>query len=301
MKKVLVLYYSQSGQLHRVLDRSTMPLRQSSTIDVTFCEIKLEHNYSFPWRRQDFFDVFPESFKQIAQPVQPLPSEVVNTNYDLVILGYQVWYLSPSIPINSFLQSADAKTILAHTPVVTVSGSRNMWVMAQEKIKVILQNLQADLVGNIALVDRNVNLVSVITIVDWMFSGKQRRVWGFLPKPGISEEEITASSRFGAILEQFILKDNYQGLQEEFVASGAVEVRHFLVSMDKKANKMFKVWSGLIYNSKNRTFLLKIFNYYLFIAIWLISPIVHCIHLILYPLLYKSIQRDKKYYQGVKL
>lgn len=301
MKKVLVLYYSQSGQLHRVLDQLTEPLRQSNQIDITYCEIKLEQNYGFPWQKADFFDVFPESFKQIPQPIQSLPSEVVQTKYDLVILGYQVWYLSPSIPINSFLQSADAKTILANTAVVTVSGSRNMWVMAQEKIKKLLVEANSTLVGNIALVDRNVNLISVITIVDWMFSGKQRRVWGFLPKPGISEEEILHSNRFGAIIAKFVVNNCYKGLQSELIDNGAVEVRHFLVSMDRKANKMFKIWSSFIYESKSRKLKLVLFNYYLFFAIWFISPIVHILHLVLWPINCKKIKRDKNYFQGIDL
>lgn len=301
MKKVLVLYYSQSGQLHRVLDQLTEPLRQSNQIDITYCEIKLEQNYGFPWQKADFFDVFPESFKQVPQPIQSLPSEVVQTKYDLVILGYQVWYLSPSIPINSFLQSADAKTILANTAVVTVSGSRNMWVMAQEKIKKLLVEANSTLVGNIALVDRNVNLISVITIVDWMFSGKQRRVWGFLPKPGISEEEILHSNRFGAIIAKFVVNNCYKGLQSELIDNGAVEVRHFLVSMDRKANKMFKIWSSFIYESKSRKLKLVLFNYYLFFAIWFISPIVHILHLVLWPINCKKIKRDKNYFQGIDL
>lgn len=299
MKKVLVLYYSQSGQLKRVLDRLTEPIRQEGNVEVTYCEIQLEHEFLFPWKKEAFFNAFPESYKQVPQTVLSPPAEVLNTKYDLIILGYQVWYLSPSIPINSFLKSPYAQTIFNDTPVVTVSGSRNMWVMAQQKIKTLLKEVNAKLVGNIALVDRHINLVSVITIVDWMFSGQQRKVWGFLPKPGISEEEITNSNRFGVVLRDYLSKDSYQGMQTELVASGAVEVRHFLVSMDKKANRIFKVWSTLIYKSKNRKTLLKIFNYYLFIAIWLVSPIVHIIHLLLYPLNYRRIKREEKYFQGI--
>lgn len=299
MKKVLVLYYSQSGQLKRVLDRLTEPIRESGDIEVTYYQIQLEQDFSFPWEKEAFFNAFPESFKQIPQTVLSPPDEILNTRYDLIILGYQVWYLSPSIPINSFLKSAYAQTIFKDTPVVTVSGSRNMWVMAQEKVKGLLKEVKGSLVGNIALVDRHINLVSVITIVDWMFSGKQRKVWGFLPKAGISEEEIQNSDRFGVIIRDYLSKDKYLDMQRDLVSLGAVEVRHFLVSMDKKANRIFKVWSTLIYNSRNRKTLLKIFNYYLFIAIWLVSPIVHIIHLLLYPFNYRRIKKDEKYFQGI--
>lgn len=301
MKNVLVIYYTQSGQLKRVLDRLLSPLRETEAIKLTYYEIELENPYPFPWSKSEFFNVFPETFKQIAQPIAPPPIALTKQKYDLIILGYQVWYLSPSIAINSFLKSMYARQIFQDTPVITVSGSRNMWVMAQEKIKALLGGLHSQLVGNIALVDRNINLISVITIVDWMFSGKQRKVYGILPKPGISEKEIRNSCRFGTIIKTHIETNDYTGLQRQLVDQGAVEVRHFLVAMDKKANRLFKIWADLIYrsNKKRRPFLLRCFNLYLFVAIWFISPIVHLIHLLLYPFKYRQIQRDKTYFQGI--
>ena len=35
----------------------------------------------------------------------------------------------------------EAKKILNNTPVITISGSRNMWIMAQEKIKLTTLNV----------------------------------------------------------------------------------------------------------------------------------------------------------------
>ena len=302
MKRVLVIYYSQSGQLKRVLDQLVDSLTKDEAIEITWYEIEMEQPYAFPWKKKDFFDVFPESFRQIEQPILPPSQAILDKKYDLVILGYQVWYLTPSIPINSFVKSSYAKKLLAQTPIITVSGSRNMWIMAQEKIKKQIQSINGILVGNIALVDRTINLVSVITIVDWMFSGKQRKVFGLLPKPGISTAEILASKRFGDTIIKYLYSTNYQGLQKELIQQNAVEVRHFLVSMDRKANRLFGIWSTLILKSspKRRPFLLKCFNVYLFIAIWFISPIVHLIHLLLYPFKYKKIQRDKVYFQGIK-
>lgn len=302
MKRVLVIYYSQSGQLKQVLDQLVRPLVEDDAIALTWYEIEMEKPYPFPWKKADFFNVFPESFKQIEQPMLPPSAAILAQNYDLVILGYQVWYLTPSIPINSFMKSEYAQQLLGNTPVLTVSGSRNMWIMAQEKLKKQIQAVNGTLVGNIALVDRAINLISVITIVDWMFSGIQRKVFGVLPKPGISSEEILASQRFGQTIRKYLYSTNYQGLQEELIQQDAVEVRHFLVSMDRKANRLFGIWSALILKSspQRRPLLLKCFNVYLFLAIWLISPLVHFIHILLYPLNYKKIQRDKVYFQGIK-
>lgn len=301
MKNVLVIYYSQSGQLESIAKNIAKPFLNSEEIKVTFHEIQLEKPFPFPWDKTAFFDAFPESFMQIPTALKPVPEEVLNTKFDLVLLHYQVWYLSPSIPINSFLKSNEAKKILENTPVVTINGSRNMWIMAQEKIKVLLQEANAQLVGNVALVDRVGNLISVITIVEWMFSGVKKKYLGFFPLPGVSEKDIQESTKFGeAILSEFN-QNNLTNLQPKLVALDGVRISPYLITVDKTANKIFNKWSKFISkNPKNRTRLLKTFYIYLFLAIWLISPIVYILHIITYPFKLKTIKRETQYYQGVQ-
>lgn len=300
MKNVLVIYYSQSGQLKEIAQQISLPFVEDANVNVTYYNIQTKKNFTFPWDNDSFFDVFPETFKQIPTEIIPPSNEILQTKFDLVLLHFQVWYLSPSIPVNSFLKSEYAKTILNNVPVITISGSRNMWAFAQEKVKVLLKDVNAHLVGNIALTDRNINLISVITVVDWMFSGVKRKTYGFLPLPGVSAQEINESVKFGNTILPFLQRNNYTGLQEQLLAKGAVEFRWFLLSMDKKANKMFTIWSNLILkNPAKRKTLLKVFKGYLFAAIWVLSPIVHLIELILFPITYFSIQKKKKYFQGI--
>jgi len=300
MKNVLVIYYTQSGQLESIARNIAKPFLNSEEIKLTFHEIKLEKPFPFPWSKESFFDAFPESFLQIPTALKPVPEEILNTKFDLILFHYQVWYLSPSIPINSFLKSEDAKKLLKNTPVITISGSRNMWIMAQEKIKVLLRKANANLVGNVALVDRVGNLISVITIVEWMFSGVKKKYLGIFPLPGVSEKDIQESSQFGEIILNSLQQNNLSQLQPKLVDAGAVKISSYLVTVDKTANKIFNKWSNIIYkNQKNRKQLLKVFNVYLFLAIWLISPIVYILHLITYPLKLKTIKKQTQYYQGV--
>jgi hypothetical protein len=300
MKNVLVIYYSQSGQLESIAKNIAKPFLNSDEINVTFYEIQLEKPFPFPWDKTSFFDAFPESFLQIPRELKPVPEEILNTKFDLVLFHYQVWYLSPSIPINSFLKSDSTKKILNNTPVITISGSRNMWIMAQEKIKVLLKEAKAELVGNVALVDRVGNLISVITIVEWMFSGVKKKYLGIFPLPGVSDKDIQESDKFGEAMLSAFKQNKLSELQPKLVALGGVYISSYLVTVDKTANKIFNKWSNLIYkNQKNRKTLLKVFNVYLFLAIWLISPIVYILHLITYPIKLKTIKRETQYYQGV--
>lgn len=300
MKNVLVVHYSQSGQLTEIVDNMMLPFSSDNEINVTHYKIEMENEFPFPWNKTAFFGAFPESFLQIPAPIKAPSNAVLEKKYDLIILGYQVWYLSPSIPVNSFLKSNFAKQIFQDTPVITVVGARNMWVKAQEKMKVLLSDLGANLVGNIALVDRNINHVSVVTIVHWMFSGKKTKYLGVFPLPGVSESEIKNASKFGNVIQQALKNNNFLTLQDELLKLDAVEIRPFLVEMDKKANKMFKIWSNFIINKKkSRESWLKVFNVYLWVAIWLISPIVFILHLLKYPFIASKIAKEKAQYKKI--
>jgi hypothetical protein len=300
MKNVLVIYYSQSGQLESIARNIAMPLLNSEDINVIFHEIQLEKPFPFPWNNEAFFGAFPESFLQIPTALKPVSEEIMKTKFDLILLHYQVWYLTPSVPVNSFLKSPEAKILLNNTPVVTINGSRNMWIMAQEKVKVLLKQSNALLKGNIALVDRVGNLISVITIVEWMFSGVKKKYLGIFPLPGVSDKDIKESSKFGEVILSSLLENNFENLQQRLLEIDAVKVSSYLVIVDKTANKIFTKWSNLIIKKgESRKFWIKAFKVYLLLAIWLISPIVYILHLIMYPFKMQKIKNEIEYYKGI--
>lgn len=300
MKDVLVIYFSQSGQLKEIADSITGPLKAMPQVNVTYYKIEMETSFPFPWDKEQFFEAFPESFLQTPAPVKPLPQEILDKDYDLVLLHYQVWFLSPSIPINSFLKTPQAKQLLNNKPVVTISGSRNMWFLAQEKMKALLETNGALLKGNIALADRAGNLISVITIVEWMFSGEKKKHLGVFPLPGVSDKDIRESEKFGRVIADALLQNDYSRLQPQLIEEGAVKVSPYLVAVDKKGNFIFSKWAAFIAkHPEKRKTLLKIFVVYLVLAIWVISPIVYILHLLTYPFKVKKIKETIKYFKGV--
>ncbi|MBP9793052.1 MAG: dialkylresorcinol condensing enzyme DarA [Flavobacterium sp.] len=298
MKNILVLYYTQSGQLKDIADNLVAPLQENCTID--YCQMEPEKPFPFPWSNNAFFNVFPETFSDQSVAMKPIAEEILNKDYDLVILAYQIWFLSPSIPAASFLNSTQGKQLLQNKKVVTVIGCRNMWIMAQERLKEKLKRINADLVGNIVLRDRNPNHISVLTIVHWLFYGKKTRMFGFLPLPGVSDQDIKNTSVFGEILKTHVATANYDSLQSELIAKKAVEIKPFLLTVEKKATRIFGIWSNLITkNPAKRSLLLTFFNFYLWFAIWVVSPLVFLIYLLLYFFNAKSLQKEIKYYQSV--
>jgi len=306
MKNVLVVYYTQSGQLLDIAKNITNELETAEDVNLDFYEIKLKENFPFPWNKTNFYDAFPESFLQIPRELIDLENPLLQKKYDLVFLAYQVWYLSPSIPFNSFLKNKVAQHLLEDTKVITVIGCRNMWVMAQEKVKKLLVQNKADLVGHISLFDRHPNHISVITIFDWAFSGVKKRFLGIFPKPGVSDEDIENSKRFSVDILEALRSNKFAELQERLLRKGAVVIKPFLIVTDKRANLIFSKWSNFIYkkgenNKFKRRKWLKIFSYYLMFAIWVIAPIVFIVYLLTYPFSLRKRKEEKKYYSLTKL
>tara|TARA_R110002012_G_scaffold322083_1_gene554845 strand:+ start:25009 stop:25941 length:933 start_codon:yes stop_codon:yes gene_type:complete len=305
MKQVLVIYYSQSGQLTEILNNIVSSMKNDETA-FTYLNIAMEDPFPFPWNKEQFFGVFPETFRQEPRPIKPISESILNKKYDLILFGYAVWYLTASLPATSFLATPEAKKLLKSTPVITVIGCRNMWIMAQEKLKFKLQELNANLVGNIVLVDRHINHISVITIVQWMFTGVKKRYLGVFPKPGVSQKDIDEASKFGVVIAKHLHKNEYKNLQDNLLEIGAVKIKPFLITVDKRANAIFSKWADIISTKSNkntpkRRNLTKLFNYYLLIAIWLISPLVFILFLLTYLPFYSQIKKDKVYYTSVAL
>ncbi len=296
-KKILAIYYSQSGQLGEIINNLTKPLSDAGHL-VETVQVFPVTAYPFPWKGKSFFAVMPDCVNGVPTELQTI--RLQQSAYDLVIIGYQAWFLSPSIPCHSFLQNTAVKTILANTPVVTVTGARNMWISAMERIKVILKNSGAKLSGSIALVDKHANFISFITIFHWMFRGKKERYLNIFPKPGVSDADIAGCTGYGTIINQHLETGNWNELQCRLIEAKAIEVKYNLMFIESKARKIFAVWAGIISKRKNKTAWLVAFKYYLIIALFIAAPLILTVDAIFFkPFLSGRIRKQKQHYSGV--
>lgn len=296
-KNILIIYYSQTNQLKDIVDNFSAPFIEAGH-DVEIKRVELKEHFSFPWTGKRFFDAMPESVLEAPLFLQKI--DFLKPAYDLVVFAYQPWFLSPSIPANSILKHPDFLKIINGTNVVTLIGSRNMWIAAQEKVKCSLRAAGANLVGNIALKDNNNNLSSAVSILHWMLNGKKEKLWGVFPVPGVSENDIKHTAAYGKIVNKKLVDNNFLCLQKELVENGAVEVKTNLMFIEPRAKKIFTIWAKTIVKKKNRSLWLALFKYYLLIALFLVSPIVILIYkTLVQPFTVKNIKRQKEYYLGV--
>jgi len=305
MKKVLCVYYSQSGQLTQIVKNFAKPFEKSGEYTVTFAPIELVNDYEFPWKGYNFFDAFAESVNKIPCEIKPLHIE--NEDFDLIVFAYTVWYMMPAIPANSFLLSDQAKRIFKNKPVITLLGVRNMWVVAQEYVKSRIVELNGNLVGNIVLRDRAENLTGIVTISYYLFTGRKDRFLGFFPKPGISDKDIASADKFGDIVKNHTVNNTFEKLQEELIKAKAVKINAYLATVERMAYKrVFLKWAGFILKKGGpgdpaRRKRVKMFAFYFPFAILVIAPIEYIFFLIFAPFRIKTIKKDKVYFSGVNL
>ncbi len=305
MKKVLIVTYSQSGQLNEIVDNIIQALQKDSLVHIYYEKLLPDPEFPFPWTDISFWDAMPESVKMIPANIRPVafnPSE----KYDLIILGYPIWFLSPPVPLTTFLKSEKARKVMKDTPVVTVIGARNMWVSAQEEIKKMILENGGKLAGNIALHDRNQNLLSVVTIIYWMMTAKKDRYLGIFPKPGISDKDILNARQFGKPVHEALMSNNYTDLQQKLIDLGATDLSFDVVAAETRAKKIFHVWAGFIRKkggpgARERIGRLKMFKWYLLFVIFAVSPLASLVFYLTYPLFFIKIRKNLTYYKGVAL
>jgi len=297
---VLVLYYTQTGQIKDILDNILTDVQGNA--DLTYARIEPVHPFPFPWKASEFFDAMPESVQHIPIEVKPLPAEIMNKHYDLVVFGYQPWFLNPSQPVNSFLQSPSA-AVLKDKPVVTVVGCRNMWLHGQEKIKQYLQNAGAKLVGNIVLTDTNTNLISLLTIIRWAMKG-QKEASGWLPAAGVQAVDVQNSKRFGKVINKHLAANNYSALQNDLLQENAVVLNPGLVLLEQRGIKNFRYWAKYIREKggpkdPNRKGRIKQFKNLLLVGIFVLSPISSVAAFIKLQIKKKTLMKDVDYFKNV--
>ncbi|WP_394237341.1 dialkylrecorsinol condensing enzyme [Pseudomonas anguilliseptica] len=301
MRQVLIVHFSQTGQLDRLAQSVCEPLQQCGDIQLDFLQLQPAQPYPFPWPFLDFFRIFPETVLMRPQPLLPLAVDA-SKRYDLVILAYQVWFLSPSQPMTAFLASPEAAQLLKGTPVVTLIGCRNMWLMAQEKVKKRLTELGARLVDNIALTDACGTAASFLATPLWLFTGRQKP-YSWVPRAGIDEAQIAAASRFGVAMAQRLTADSLPVEQPMLSGLGAVKIDEKLIASEKVGNRSFQLWSRLLaalgpQQSRRRGAGLVVYILFLLCLIVTVVPLSALLKKLLAPLLKKRTQREKAYFAG---
>ena len=298
--KITVFYYSQSGQALKAARNICRPLEKSGDrpgddVRAVYKEIVPQRQYPFPWSKDEFFDVFPETRLGIPlSGIEPMDFSDIN-DADLVLVVGQSWFLSPSQPLQSFFNDEAIKDYLKGRPVVFVNACRNMWLMTTGRIKQYVKDAQARLVGHIVLQDKTMNLVSVVTIIRWLVYGKKNAT-AILPQAGISDKDLEEASRFGEVIMDALQKKDLDGMQDRLLDIGAIDYKPSVLFLEKIGHKMFGLWAKFIrkkggVGDRRRRFRVNLFYIYLMTVLFVLSPFAQLFFYLTYPL--RHVNRNK--------
>lgn len=290
--KAVLFYYSQSGQALRAAENICKGFEKT---DVICKEIVPKEHYPFPWSSKEFFEVFPETRLGICPSgIEPLSLEDVQ-DADIVLIVAQSWFLSPSLPLLSFLCCENVKKFLRGKDVVFVNVCRNMWLKTSEALKLRFKDIGANFRGQIILQDSASNYVSAITIARWLLHGKKEAT-RILPQAGVTGVVLDNSSRFGKVIEASLLSGSTATLQQELLKEGAIKYRPSVLSLEKTAYPIFGRWAKFIrkkggYGEPKRRIRVKLFYFYLLFVLFVLSPFAQLVFHLTRPL--RNIKSNK--------
>ena len=294
---IAVFYYTQTGQALAIARSLCAPL-EAAGCRVVEREIRPVTAYPFPWSSEAFFQAFPESRLGIACAIEPIDLSGAVAEADLVIVAGQSWYLSLSTPLHAFFQSPEVRAYLRGRPVVFVNGCRNMWVMTQSETRRYLREIGARYVGFIELHDRAPNLVSVLTIIRWLFYGRKEAT-RLLPAAGVSQRDVADADRFGLVILRTLYDRQWEQLQERLMREGAVTFIPHLYFIERNGYRMWGRWAHFVRRrggagDPRRRGRLRLFKAYLFFVLYAVSPFGLLFYWLTYPLRRAALKKARR-------
>lgn len=243
--RVLAISYSQTGQLDRIVRAMLAPLAVRDDVRIDWATVEPEPAFPFPWSFFRFLDAFPEAV-HLDPPDVRIRGLDESADYDLIMLGYQVWFLAPSSPITGFLRSQQA-CVLRGKPVVTVVGCRNMWVNAHRTMGKLLAECGARHIDNVVLTDDGPLWSTFITTPLWLLTGnKGPLLGGALPAAGVAQTDIEATARFGRALVDS-LPEIARGARAPLLAGlAAAKVNPLTMLGERIGSRSFHIWGRIV-------------------------------------------------------
>jgi hypothetical protein len=243
MKRILLIFYSQSGEADRVATIFREEFEAAGHV-VTAERLRPEADYPYPWGSiRRFFDVMPETQLGEPPPIRP-PRFDPDAAFDLVVLVFPVWFLSPALPVQGFFRTSKA-AVLRGVPVLTVTVSRAMWQQGSETLKRLLAAGGAHQIDNVVVTHQGSPIATLVSTPRALLSGKSGRLAGVFPEAGVAEADRERVRRLATVAATGLTgTDPISG--SLLAGHSAVTVRRWLIGPELLGWYCFHGWAYLI-------------------------------------------------------
>jgi hypothetical protein len=199
MKRVAIVYFSQSGECQKVAGaiRERLPdgwAAEMVRIQPTDPSLQLPVPLQPFWPR--FLSTLRPSIEGRLVPVVTEPAEP--TPCDLVFVGGPTWWGHTSIPLNSYLHGDAAKRLIAGKPVGIFAGCRGVYEPNLANLRARVEALGGHVVTHEKYAYTGTTLTTYLSFFSYLMTGKQRETWlgVHLTPYGFTPETLGRSTDF---------------------------------------------------------------------------------------------------------
>ena len=139
--RVLFVYYTLTQQAQRACEVMAEVMRTRgcdvSEAAIEFTDPRYSKNFkTFPFKH-GVVSILPMLWPQLRRKTGQIqvPAEAKRGDYDLVCLGSATWFFRTNMPLRSYLQSDDARTVLAGTPFSAYVVCRRYWSVNLKEVR----------------------------------------------------------------------------------------------------------------------------------------------------------------------
>ena len=196
--RVLLLCYSYTGQSRRVLEAAGEALRQRGCevheAEIEFTDRRYSRRFSrFPMRRvwPDMLSVLPAQKRRATGEIRT-PNTVRTGDYDLICIGSPTWWQTVSMPMRSFLESNEARKLLAGKPFAVFVVCRQYWRENLTAVRELAELQGGRYLDGIHFTYPGDPLRSTLSLTSYLGSGEYRdRYLGVrIPPTNIQPEQL---------------------------------------------------------------------------------------------------------------
>jgi menaquinone-dependent protoporphyrinogen IX oxidase len=206
--RVLLLYYTYTGQSLRVLEAAGEVLRERGCevqkAKIEFTDQRYAERFSrFPMRRvwPDMLSVLPAQKRGATGGIRT-PDTVRNGDYDLICIGSPTWWQTVSMPMRSFLKSDEARKLLAGKPFAVFVVCRQYWKENYTTVRELAEQQGGRYVDGIHFTYPGDQLRSILSLTSYLGSGEYRdRYLGVrIPTTNVQPQQLQQTRKFATAL-----------------------------------------------------------------------------------------------------
>jgi menaquinone-dependent protoporphyrinogen IX oxidase len=204
--RVLLLYYSYTGQSHKVLEAAGEVFRDRGcevhNAEIEFTDQRYAEKFSrFPMRRvwPDMLSVLGAQKRCETGEIR-IPDEARDGDYDLICIGSPTWWQTVSMPMRSFLKSEEARKLLSGKPFAVFVVCRQYWRENLEAVRELAEQQGGRYVDEIHFTYPGDSLRSMLSLTSYLGSGEYRQKYlGVrIPPTNVQPEQLEQTRTFAA-------------------------------------------------------------------------------------------------------